>query len=415
MIVNKAYVYRLDPTPEQANAFAQWAGACRYVYNLALEQRRDWYRPGRKFTYNQQQGELTQLRAEVDWLAAVPVHALQMAVRSLDVAYQRFFTGLGSYPQPRRKGERDSFSLPDPSYLGFKRLNKNRGAIKVPKVGWVKLVGWHPLGGELRNITISRRAGHWYVAIAWRAEVADPAPSPLPSNGIDRGVKVFAALDVPLPCGRDMIEPLNTLKRIKDRLAKAQRRLARKQKFSANWKKQKAKISRLHAHAANARKDYLHKLSTEIAKNHGVVKVEKLQVRNMSASAKGTVEEPGRNVAAKSGLNRSILDQGWGMFATMLRYKLAERGGQLVEVDPAYTSQTCAECGVVDRESRVSQSVFSCRHCGHEANADKNAARNIHQARMLADEPPKRTLRRVGKRKQIVSRDAIMEATDVAA
>jgi putative transposase len=397
MLIQRASTYRLEPTAEQGIAFAQWSGACRFVYNLALEQRRDWYRPGRNFTYNQQQGEITHLRAEVDWLRAVPVHALQMAVRSLDNAFQRFFTGLGSYPQPRKKGGRDSFTLPDPSYLGFKRLNRRRGAIKIPKVGWVKLVGYRPLGGELRGITISRRAGHWYASIAWRAEVAEPAKSSLPSVGIDRGIAVFAALST-----GEKIAPLNAFKRIEMNLAKAQRRLARKKKFSANWKKQKAKITRLHSHAANARKDFLHKLSTGIAKSHGVVKIEKLQVRNMSASAAGTVEKPGQNVAQKRGLNRSILDQGWSMFATMLRYKLAERGGELIEVPAAYTSQTCSCCGVVDKDSRKDQATFECGHCGHADNADTNAARNIHQARTIAAEPPKRTLRRVGKRKQLV-------------
>lgn len=403
VILNRASTYRLDPTAEQAGAFAQWAGACRFVYNLALEQRRDWHRPklhpmcpqGRSFSYNHQQGELTALRAEVDWLRAVPVHALQMAVRAVDNAFQRFFTGLGSYPQPRRKGERDAFTLPDPSYLGFRRLNKNRGAIKVPKVGWVKLLGYRPLGGDLRNITISRKSGHWYVSIAWRAEIADPTPPNLPAVGIDRGVKVFAALS-----NGDNIAPINAFRRIQDKLAKLQVRLARKQKFSANWCKLKAKISRVHSHAANARKDFLHKHSTGIAKSHGVVKIEDLRVRNMTASAKGSVEDPGRNVRQKSGLNRSILDQGWGMFSTMLKYKLAERGGQLVEVPAAYTSQTCAECGVIDKVSRPDQATFKCTGCGHEANADTNAARNILQARILAAEPPKRTLRRVGKRKQ---------------
>jgi putative transposase len=395
MLIQRANVYRLEPTEEQAIAFWQWVGACRAVYNLALEQRRTWGREHR-LSYNQQQGEITGLRAEVDWLAAVPVHALQMAVRALDNAWQRFFSGLGEFPTPRKKFVNDSFTLPDPSYLGFRRLNKNRGAVKIPRVGWVKLVGWRPLGGELRSVTITRRAGHWYASIAWRKEAADPVPANLPSVGIDRGVAVFAALS-----DGTKVEPLSAFKGIRDRLTKAQRKLARKTKFGANWTKQKARITRLHRKAANARKDYLHKLSTEIAKSHGVVKIEKLQVKNMSRSAKGTVETPGQNVKAKSGLNRSILDQGWSMFSTMLRYKLAQRGGQLVEVEAAYTSQACAECGVIDRANRQDQATFSCVACGHKDNADVNAARNIHQARSLAGEPPKRTLRRVGKRKQL--------------
>jgi putative transposase len=119
-----------------------------------------------------------------------------------------------------------------------------------------------------------------------------------------------------------------------------------------------------------------------------VIKIEKLQIQKMTRSAKGTVAQPGTNVQAKSRLNRSILEQGWGMFARMLNYKLAERGGELVYVDPAYTSQTCAECRVIDKASRIDQAKFVCAHCGHEDNADVNSARNIYQARALAGEPP---------------------------
>jgi|688.fasta_scaffold224088_4 putative transposase len=403
MIIHRASKFQLEPTPEQNVAFAQWAGACRFVYNIALEQRRDYGRKHR-LTYNTQQSELTALRAEYDWLRAVPIHALQMSVRALDAAFQRFFTGLGGFPTPHKKGQKDSFTLPDPSYLGFKRFNKNHGAVKVPKVGWVKLRGYRPLGGELRSVTISHKAGKWFVSIAWRKEVAEPAPRNLPGVGIDRGVAVFAALST----GK-MIAPLNSFRRIEAKLAKMQRRLARKTKFSANWKKLVAKISRLHTKAANARKDFLHKHSTEIAKSHGIIKIEKLLVTNMTASASGTVDSPGRKVAQKSGLNKSILDQGWSMFATMIRYKAEERGGVLQEVPAAYTSQGCSSCGVVHKDNRKSQSLFECGECGFTENADVNAARNIFQARTIAVVSPKRTLRKVGKRKQS------KEVTNVAA
>lgn len=396
MLVQRANLYRLEPTPEQAIAFAQWAGACRFVFNAGLEQRRDWHRHA-KLSYVQQAREVTECRAAFDWLAAVPVHALQCALRDLDTAFQRFFSGLGGYPRPRRKDDGDGFRLPDPSYLGFKRLSKRMGAVRLPKIGWVRVRDWRPLGGELRNVSIRQRAGHWYVSIQWQREIADPAPSNGPAVGIDRGIAVFAALS-----NGATIEPLNSFRRIEGKLAKHQRRLARKKKFSANWHKLAAKIGRLHRHAANARKDMLHKVSTNIAKSHGVVRIEKLRVKNMSASAKGTIEEPGRNVRAKAGLNKSILDQGWSMFRTFLGYKLAERGGQLEEVDPAYTSQTCSCCGTIDKASRKDQATFECGHCGHAENADINAARNILQARTLAVEPPKRTLRKgVGKRKQL--------------
>jgi hypothetical protein len=204
-------------------------------------------------------------------------------------------------------------------------FGKKAGAVKIPKLGWIKL-RWHrPLGGDITRVTLHRKGGHWYASINWKRQAIKPEPSNLPSIGIDRGVKVFAALSD----GRH-IAPINAGRKIADKLAKAQRRLARKTKYSANWRKQKAKISRLYARAANTRKDFLHKQSLAIAKSHGIVKIERLLVQNMTGSAKGTVDNPGRNVKAKSGLNRSILDQGWGMFAIMLGYKLSERGGELV-------------------------------------------------------------------------------------
>ncbi len=397
----RAAKFRMEPTPEQSEWLAQTAGACRYVFNLALEQRRDHWRQGRKFSYVQQASELTLCRADTDWLKAAPVHALQCALRAVDIAYERFFAGVGGYPRHKHKGDGDGFRLPDPRYLGFKRTSKRIGAVKLPKVGWIKVRDWRALPGELRNVSITRRGGHWWVSIQCRREVDTPAKSNLPPVGIDRGVAVFAALST-----GQMIAPLNAFKRIEDRLAKQQVRLARKQKFSANWKKQKAKITRLHSHAANARKDFLHKVSTAIAKSHGVVKIEALNVKGMTASASGTVEKPGRNVAQKRGLNRAILDQGWSMWATMLRYKLAERGGELIEVPAAYTSQTCSCCGAIDKTSRKDQATFKCGHCGYAENADINAAKNILAARTIAPKPPKRTLRKVGKRNQTAPRVA---------
>lgn len=372
MLVQRAYVYRLEPTPEQETFLAQTAGACRALYNLALEQRRDWWRPGRKIGLKSQAHELTKLRHEIEWFRAAPVHALQSAIKDLDRAFQSFFAGRAGFPRFKRKGEGDGFHLKDKSYLGFKRLNRSKGAVRLPKVGWVKLRGYRPLDGDLRNVTITRRGRHWYAAIAWQTEVADPKPSTLPAVGIDRGVAIFAALS----SGTNYTSP-SFFGRIEKKLANAQRTLARRVKGSANWRKQKVRIARLHMKAANARRDFLHKVSHDIAKSHGMVAVEALRVKNMSRSAKGMAEAPGRNVKAKSGLNRSILDKGWSTFATLLGYKLAERGGELIEVPPEYTSQTCADCGTISKESRKSQSEFVCVACGHAANADTNAARNI--------------------------------------
>ena len=156
--------------------------------------------------------------------------------------------------------------------------------------------------------------------------------------------------------------------------------LCRKKKFSSNWKKRKAAIARLHIRIADARNDFLHKVSTAISKSHAVVYIEDLKVRNMSASARGTVENPGKCVRQKAGLNKAILDQGWFEFRRQLSYKEQWRGGLVVAVPPQYTSQTCAGCGHVCAENRRSQALFVCVACGHEDDADVNAAKNVMRA-----------------------------------
>ena len=369
VLLRKANTYRLYPTPEQAQQMAQIAGSCRFVYNLALEQRRDWYRPGRIFNFASQCREVTALRSELEWLKAAPVHALQQALKDLDRAYVNWWAGRAEAPTPRKKGLNDSFRFPDPMSIKVERTGKSSGRVKLPKLGWVSLRGWYAVPGDIRNATVSRRAGQWYVAVQWQREAAEPIPSMLPAVGIDRGVAVFAALS-----DGTNVAAINHGKKALRALRNAQRCVSRKKRGSSNRRKAVRRVAKIQMRVANARKDFLHKQTTIVANNHGTVVLEALKVRNMSASAKGTHADPGRNVRQKAGLNRAILDQGWGGFRIMLGYKLADRGGRLIEVPPAYTSQTCAECGVVDARSRQDQARFVCTGCGHEANADTNAA-----------------------------------------
>jgi len=183
----------------------------------------------------------------------------------------------------------------------------------------------------IRNATVSPRAGQWHVTVQWPREAAEPAASTLPPVGLDLGVIVFAALS-----DGTSIAPANPGKKALRSLRRAQRNLSRKKRGSANRRKAIHRVAKIHLRVANARKDFLHKVSTDIAKSHGSVVVEALQVRNMSASAKGTIATPGRGVRQKAGLNRAILDQGWGMFSRFPRYKLADRAGRLIAVSPAY-------------------------------------------------------------------------------
>jgi len=202
------------------------------------------------------------------------------------------------------------------------------------------------------------------------------APEPIhPSTsavGIDRGITIMAACSD----GQEYIGA-KAFRKHEKQLAKVQRELSRKVKFSNNWQKQKEKVQNIHSKIANIRKDALHKASTEISKNHAMIVMKKLGVSRMSKSAKGNSEQHGSNVKAKSGLNKSILDAGWSMFAAMLEYKQRWCGGMVEYIPAAYTSQRCSKCQHTEKANRVSQSKFLCQQCGHSANADHNAALNI--------------------------------------
>jgi putative transposase len=193
--------------------------------------------------------------------------------------------------------------------------------------------------------------------------------------GIDLGIVRFATLS-----DGTVNNPPNIFKRYAPALRKAQQAMSRKKKFSNNWKKAKAKVQRIHVRIANARRDYLHKASTAISKNHAMVFVEDLKVSNMSRSAAGTIEQPGRNVKQKAGLNRSILDQGWAEFRRQLEYKMLWAGGQCVAVPAMNTSRTCPECHHISGDNRRSQAIFCCVECGFSENADLVAAINILRA-----------------------------------
>jgi putative transposase len=232
-----------------------------------------------------------------------------------------------------------------------------------------------PIVGTPKNVTVSKRGDHWYVSIQTEVEIEQPRHKATSIVGGDLGIARFLTLST-----GEYFEPLNSFKKLEKKLAKLQRTLARRVKGSVNWKKTRGKISRLHIRIANARNDYLHKLSHDISKNHAVVVLEELKVANMSTSAKGTVEQPGRNVKAKSGLNKSLLDQGWYEFRRQLGYKLEWLGGMLVLVNPKNTSRCCPECGHTSGENRKTQSSFVCVECGYKENADFVGALNVLRA-----------------------------------
>lgn len=272
-----------------------------------------------------------------------------------------------AFPRFKKRGQNDAFRYPQGVKLD---LANNR--ISLPKLGWVRYRNSHEVIGEVKNVTVSQSCGKWYVSIQTEYEVADPVHNAESMIGLDAWITKLATLS-----DGTVYQPINSFKANQRKLAMLQRQLSRKVKFSTNWQKQKRKIQRHHSQIANIRRDYLHKVSSEISKNHAMIVIEDLKVGNMSKSAKGTAEQHGRNVRAKSGLNRSILDQGWYEMRRQLEYKQLWRGGQVLAIPPAYTSQRCACCGHTAKDNRQTQSTFVCQVCGYTENADVNGARNI--------------------------------------
>ena len=294
---------------------------------------------------------------------------MQQTLKDLERAYTNFFAKRADFPKFKKKGLSDSFRYPDPKQVELGQANSR---IRLPKLGWMRLRLSREVQGELRNITVSHSCGKWFVSIQTEREVTQPLPTATTTISLDVGIARFATLS-----DATFVDPLNSFKKHETRLAKYQRRMSRKVKFSSNWKKAKAKAQRIHTTIANARRDFLHKTSTAISQNHALVCIEDLQVRNMSRSAKGNVEQPGKRVAQKSGLNKAILDQGWAEFRRQLGYKLNWAGGTLLPVPAHHTSQTCPCCGHVSKDNRLTQAKFLCVDCGYENHADIVGAINI--------------------------------------
>lgn len=371
MKIVKAYKYKLKTNKDIEEKFRQIAGCCWFVYNLFLAQKIQEYRTDFVMpNYYDQAVQLPLLKEEYPWLKEAPSQVLQQALKDLEQAYKNFFRRVKSgdvpgFPKFRKKGVHDSFRYPQ----GIK-IEGSR--IYLPKAGWVSFHKSRSIQGEIKNVTVSESASGWYVSIQTEQDVPDIVHSSNTAVGVDVGVRVFAALS-----DGTTYMPVNNLKKLEKKLTKVQRDLSRKKKGSNNFKKNAKKLALMHERIKNTRMDYLHKVSTEISKNHAVVVLENLKISNMSRSAKGTVESPGKNVKAKAGLNKSILNQGWGMFRNMIEYKTKHSGGNIILVDPRYTSQTCHNCGYTSKENRKTQSHFHCTVCGYELNADINAAKNI--------------------------------------
>ncbi|MBE0406732.1 RNA-guided endonuclease InsQ/TnpB family protein [Psychrobacter sp. AOP22-C1-22] len=403
MKINKAYKFRLEPNAEQEVILNNLVGSARFVWNQVLAVSFEMFAKNEFINATNLVNKIMDIKANPEFAflkTSSNAVSLQQKIRDLASAWSRFFDPKvhARLKENKKKPKKPKFfKLADgteiqlrPLMPRFKRKSDGRDSIrlvqfdkycrvegnrvKLPNgVGFVKFRKSQDILGIIKNVTISKKSGHWYVSFGTERELAqNPIHPSKTAVGIDLGVaKLIATSD------GQVIKPKNSFKANQIKLAALQRQLSRKVLFSQNWKKHNRKIQKLHHHIANIRHDYLHKITTTISKNHAMIACEDLKVANMSKSASGSMEKKGKNVKAKSGLNKSILDQGWGMMVNMLEYKQQWQGGLLIKVNPRYTSQTCFKCKHVAKENRRTQAKFECVECGYIANADVNAARNI--------------------------------------
>jgi len=372
MYITKTYRYRLKLTNSQQEQVDSLLHTCRAIYNLALETKMYAYRSNRvSLSQSDLQKQLTELKREkgYEWIKEVPSDSLQEVIERLDKTYKKFFSG-GGFP---KFSNRDKYKS-----ITFKRVSRdedNGSRVILPNLGSVKFFWSRDMEGELRRATIKKENGKYYISIVTRQELDTTKiyyHSDNQAVGIDMGVENFLVTS-----DGEFVDNPRFLQSHKRQMRILQRKLARQKKLSYNWYRTKTQISKLHLKTKNQRKDFLHKSANSLLSSYDFISAEKLNLKNMTKSAKGTIEEPGKNVKQKAGLNRSMLDLGLGMFFKIVNYKSEWQGKMLVQINPAYTSQQCSACYHVEAGNRKSQSEFLCLACGYKANADYNAAKNI--------------------------------------
>lgn len=383
MKVNAASKTRLIvPKPLEPTLF-QYFGCQRFIYNKALEQRIEFYEDtGKTLSYNAQSATLKAWKEEFPWLKDAPAPSLQQTLLHLDQGYKNFFTGTANKPTFKKKFKSAaSVSFPQASHFSIQRLNRKYGEVDLPKLGKLRFY-WltnHP--DEIKSCVVSHDGKNFHISFQGYKHLTKTA-DPFKPIGIDMGINVSAATSKPVADTDSQLFYLDVkkIKSLENRIANKQRLQATKTRRSHRWCKLQNQIKTLHRKIRNIRQEFAHQLTAKIAKNHGLVFVEDLDVKHMMESASGTKENPGTDVAKKSGLNRAIGRQGWGGFRTFLIYKVGWYGDGIFPQNPAYSSQKCSRCKYVSEENRDTGTIgFHCQRCGFVAHADVNAATNLEE------------------------------------
>lgn len=373
MIIRKAFRYRLKPSKEQLQAFVNFSGACRYIYNRGLAERKQAYEQnGKGITYYEQNNACAKLKTqeETKWLKEVHSQILQQSLKDLDQAFSHFFRRVkggqvAGYPKFKSKGIRDSFRYPQ----GVK-IQDNR--VYLPKIGWVKFKKSREIQGTLKQTTVSREGDAWYVSFSCIVEMSDPPKVSVQEGkaiGIDVGLTHYGVCAIGKNNQRLIIKPPKFLKTLLPRLRVLSRRLSKKQKGSQNWKKAKRKLAKLHAKVRHARENFAHQLSNIIVKSHDIICVENLDIKAMLENKKHK-------------LARSISDAGWRQFLSYLKYKTQEKGKYFVEGEKYFPStQLCSSCQH-RQKMELGERVFCCKNCHLKIDRDYNSAITIKAAGM---------------------------------
>jgi putative transposase len=354
-IIHKSYKFRIEPTSEQIVLLSKHFGACRFVFNKFLHERKEKYLNEKtSLNYYDNARTLTDLKKEedFDWLKEINSQSLQSAIRNLDSAYKNFFNKQNKFPRFKSKYDKQSFKIPQNALI-------NEGKLVIPKFKeGIKINLHRKIEGEILFATITKSTtGKYYVSITCEVNYK-PFGKTSSSVGIDTGIKNLAILS-----DGKTYENIKVLKSKLKKLKYQQRQLFKKQKGSNSRQKQKIKLSLTHEKITNIRKDYLHKVTTEIVKNHDIMSVEDLSVKNMMKNHK---------------LAQSLSDVSLGTFYTMLEYKSKWNDKSFVKIDRFFpSSKTCSNCGWIYQDLNLSIREWTCPSCNEHHDRDLNASKNI--------------------------------------
>ncbi len=386
--MRRADKFPLRPTSKQNGALTAMLDEHRQLDNGALEHRRTaWQMRSVTVRYTDQSAELKDIRRDdPKGQGRWSFSSQQATLRRLDRAFQAFFRRVKQghtpgYPRFKGKGWFDTVTWPKDG--DGCRWQADQRRVYLQGVGHVKVHAYRPVQGRVKTLSVKREGKHWYLVLS-----CDDVPAvPLPPTGVVVGLDLGVAWLLTTSDGRHIANPRH-LARSAERLARAQQALARKQPGSKRRGKARELVTAIHGKIRRQRRDHAHKTALGLVRGYDLLVHEALQIGNMTRSAAGTAAAPGVRVGQKAGLNRSILDAGWGVFLAILADKAASAGRTLVAVDPRTTSRTCPACGQVAAESRRSQAEFRCVACGHAAHADGNAAVNILRAGLALQAAP---------------------------